>query len=195
MGYTPQKKALKKKQPASSPMDGVRSQWAQKRPVVFFVLGFAMLMILFYVVLLSEFFQNNIQNKIMSGYANISGFILNLMGQGITPTAEKLISLNFSISIARGCDALEAMALFASALLTFPARWKHKLVGLFAGLALLYILNVIRIVSLYLTGRYYPKAFEFMHVEFWQAIFIIFAIGIWIFWIKWSRKVTPHAAQ
>lgn len=195
MGYTPQKKALKKKQPSSPVAGEIRSQWAQKRPVVFFVLGFALLMVVFYAILLSDYFQNNIQVKVMSVYAVISSFILNIFGMETIATSGWIRAPQFSISIARGCDALEAMALFASALLTFPAQWKHKLAGLGVGLAVLYLLNVVRIVSLYLIGLYFPKAFEFMHVEVWQGIFIIFALALWIFWIRWTRKEKVHAAQ
>lgn len=194
MGYSPEKKALKKKQVKSSPFSGIRSQWSQKKPVLIFVLGFAVLMVLFYAILLSEFFQTGMQLSIISANAKISSFILNILGMQTVANKETISSAAYSISIARGCDALEAMALFASALLTFPARWKHKLIGFFGGIALLFSLNIVRVVSLYLVGLYYPKAFEFMHVEAWQVIFIIFAIGIWIFWIRWSRKEAPHAA-
>ncbi len=195
MGYTPDKKVLKKKQSTTSPFDGIRSHWVQKKPVILFVLGFAVLMILFYALLLSDFFQNNIQLSIIALDAKISSMILNIFGVETTANKEMLNSPAFSISIARGCDGLEAMALFASALLSFPAKWKHKLIGFIGGMAILFALNIVRVVSLFLIGLHYPKAFEFMHVEVWQVIFIIFAIGLWIFWIKWSRKETAHAAK
>jgi len=108
---------------------------------------------------------------------------------------EMLSSSAFSVSIARGCDAVEAMALFTSALLSFPAQWLKKLIGLAAGLLVLFTLNIGRIISLFLTGVHYPKAFEFMHVEFWQVAFILFAVGLWIFWIKWTRKGQTDAAK
>ncbi len=194
MGYTPQKKVLKKKQPKPSIFAGVRSGWLQKLPVIFFVLGFAVLMILFYAFWLSDYCQNNIQPHIVSGNARLSSFLLNLFGMGTTAMKETISSTAFSVSIARGCDAMEAMALFASALLAFPAKWKFKVVGFFVGIAILFSLNILRVVSLFLTGVYYPKAFEIMHVEVWQVVFIIFAIGLWIFWIKWTRKEAAYVA-
>lgn len=193
MGYSPHKKALKKKQAGSSFLSGVRTKWMQLWPVLFFVLGFAVLMILFYALLLSDFFQSSIQLQIVALDAKISSFMLNLVGVKTVANKEMINSPAFSISIARGCDALEAMALFASALLSFPAKWHYKLIGFFAGIAILFLLNIVRVVSLFLTGLYFPKAFEFMHVEVWQAIFIIFAIGLWIFWIKWARKGVSNA--
>lgn len=188
MGYRPEKKSQKKKQSTAVPLDGARKFWAQKKPVLFFVGGFALLMVLFYVVILSEAFQEHIQVRIMAVYAVISNFILNLFGADTIASSQVITSPRFTVSIARGCDALEAMALFTAAMLTFPARWKHKLIGLGGGLAALFVLNVVRIVSLYLTGLWFPKAFEFMHVEVWQVIFILVAIGLWIFWIRWTGK-------
>ena len=195
MGYSPQKKALKKKQSAPTLFSKVRSGWLQKWPVLFFVLGFAVLMVLFYVFWLSDYCQNNIQPSIVSANARLSSFVLNIFGMKTLAIKESISSTSFSVSIAKGCDAMEAMALFASALLAFPAGWKYKLTGFFAGIAMLFTLNIGRIISLFITGLYYPKAFEIMHVEVWQVLFIIFALGLWIFWIKWTRKGVSHVTQ
>ncbi|HNW75088.1 MAG TPA: archaeosortase/exosortase family protein, partial [Bacteroidales bacterium] len=180
MGYTPQKKALKKQKTASSPLDGVKSGWEQKKPVVFFVLGFVVLMILFYIFWLSDFAQEGLQKSIVHINAKLASTFLNIFGMQTKAVNEILSSPAYSISIARGCDAIEAMALFASALLAFPSGWIRKIAGLLIGLLILFSLNILRIVSLFLTGIHYPKAFEFMHVEFWQVAFILFAVGLWI---------------
>jgi exosortase H (IPTLxxWG-CTERM-specific) len=193
MGKVKNTKKSKKSQVAPSPFAGLRENWRQKLPVIFFVLGFAVLMVLFYIFWLSDFGQNVFQPIVVSVNATVSGWILNIFGMGTTAIGSTLSSKEFSVSIARGCDAIEAMALFASALLSFPAKWKPKLIGFFAGIALLFILNLGRIISLFLTGVYFPKAFEIMHVEVWQVLFILFAIGLWIFWIKWTRKGVPRA--
>ena len=195
MGYSQEKKELRKKKNKKSPFAEIRLRWLQKRPVIFFVLGFLVLMVLFYVFWLSGLCQNHIQPQIVSINARLSSFILNLFGMGTIAIKETISSSSFSVSIARGCDAMEAMALFASALLTFPAGWNYKLAGFIAGITVLFFLNIGRIISLFLTGIYFPKAFEFMHVEVWQVLFILFAIGVWIFWIKWTRKGESHAAQ
>ena len=194
MGYSQKKKELRKKPYKNSPFAGFHLLWVQKRPVISFVLGFIVLMVVFYVFWLSDFCQNKILPQFLSVNTQLSGFILNLFGQKTHASGDVLFSSSFSVRIARGCDGLEAMALFASTLLAFPARWNYKLVGFFSGIAVLFILNVVRIISLFLTGVYFPKVFEFMHVEVWQVLFILFAIGLWIFWVKWARKGESHAA-
>jgi exosortase H (IPTLxxWG-CTERM-specific) len=194
MGYTPEKKAAKKKQSNQSAFSGLRAKWSQKLPVIFFVLGFAVLMIIFYIFWLSDYSQKSFQLDIVAINARISSFFLNIFGMKTTAIKGTISSPAFSVSIARGCDAVEAMALFASALLAFPSKWIPKIIGLFAGVAILFALNIVRIMSLFLTGLYYPKAFEFMHVEVWQVLFILFAVGLWIFWIKLTRKGGTNAA-
>ncbi|MEI6682987.1 MAG: exosortase H [Bacteroidota bacterium] len=195
MGNSAKKRALKKKNEPSAFLKGVRSQWMQKRPVLLFVGAFAVLMILFYIGMITDFFQLGIQPHIVALNSSLSSFFLNLFGMKTTANKEIIASSSFSISVARGCDGVEAMALFATALLAFPAKWKYKIPGVFGGLAILFTLNIVRIISLFLIGSRYPKLFEFMHVEVWQAVFIIVAIGLWIFWIKWSRKEHPDVTE
>lgn len=194
MGHAPKKKTTKNKKSTVSYFSGIRSGLRQKLPIIFFALGFAVLMVLFYIFWLSDYAQENIQVHIVSVNAKISSFVLNIFGMKTRATNELISSAYFSVGIAKGCDAIEAMALFAAALLSFPAKWLHKLAGFFAGIAILFILNIVRVVSLFMIGVYYPKAFEIMHVEVWQVLFIIFAIGLWIFWIKWTGKGVANAA-
>ena len=188
MGNASKKKALLKKKSKPSYFSEIRSGWRQKLPIIFFAVGFAVLMILFYIFWLSDYSQNNLQIHIVSVNARLSSFMLNIFGMKTTAVNEVISTPSFSISIAKGCDAIEAMALFAAALLSFPAKWHHKVIGFFSGILILFILNIGRVVSLFIIGIYFPKAFEIMHVEVWQVLFIIFAIGLWIFWVKWTRK-------
>jgi len=194
MGYSQKKKDLKKKPLQPKLGSIIRSKWKQIWPILLFVLGFVVLMVLFYAFWLSDYSKSNFQPLVVSVNARVSSFILNLFGMGTAPAGGVIASTQYSVSIARGCDAMEAMALFGSALLAFPAKWKFKLIGFFAGIAILFFLNIVRIVSLFLTGVYFPSVFEFMHVEVWQALFIIFALGLWIFWIKWTKKERSHVA-
>ena len=91
--------------------------------------------------------------------AIFSSKLLNLLGQHTVSQRDTVFSTVFSISVKKGCDAVEAMALFSSAVLAFPMAWKIKLRGLLIGIFMLFTLNFIRIVSLYLTLLYYPEAF------------------------------------
>jgi len=164
---------------------------AKRKPVLMFIFFFAFNMALFYVVWLSGYFNANIHPRISSMYAHLSSILLNFLNQGTSAIQDTVNSAAFTIRINRGCDAVEAMALFASAVLAFPAAGKKKFFGLVKGLAFLFVLNLIRIASLFLTGRYYPEYFDFIHVEIWQILFIIFSLGLWMFWAKSQTEKKP----
>ena len=51
------------------------------------------------------------------------------------------------------------------------------------------VLNLVRVISLFLVRIYSPKAFETMHLDVWQALFIFLAIVLWAVWAsRMSRK-------
>jgi len=168
-----------------------------KRPILKFGLTLAVLMALFYTF--NIFCPAHVTNRFFSSYqhfnAEVSGSLLTMLGHDITVSGETISSPGFSVNIRHGCDAVEPTALFIFAVLAFPAPFLKKLPGVIAGTVFLAIINIIRIVSLFLIGVYYPKAFHTMHVDVWQAIFILFAIVAWVLWALWSGKGPKQAER
>jgi exosortase/archaeosortase family protein len=107
------------------------------------------------------------------------------------------VSPRFQVSIERGCDAVQPSALFCAAVLASPVPLLSRLAAVGVGTTLLMILNFVRILTLYYTGAYLRWAFEVMHLDVWQALFIFLAILFWALWAAWntrrSRKVAQHA--
>ena len=120
--------------------------------------------------------------------AHVSGGMLAVLGQEITVADTSISSPRFSVQIVRGCDAVEAIALFVCAVLAFPLPFLKKLPGMIAGALLLSILNLVRIVSLFLIGVYSPRIFALTHLDVWQALFIFFAVLLWILWLLWATR-------
>jgi len=164
--------------------------WGGKYPVLLFVLLFAVVMALFYGFMLTSFFQEHFQPWVVKINAHISSFVLNLFGEEPSASGAVLLSEKASISIKRGCDALVPIFLFISAIVAFPAKWKYKLSGIIIGVALLFILNIIRIISLFWVKRFWPEAFDMMHLEVWQVLFIIIGILLWVLWMQRVLKKT-----
>jgi exosortase/archaeosortase family protein len=44
------------------------------------------------------------------------------------------------------------------------------------------VVNLVRVVALFLTGAYLPKFFDSSHTVVWQTIVILFGVLLWIFW-------------
>ena len=124
--------------------------------------------------------------------------MLSVLGHDITVTGTSISSPRFSVQIVRGCDAVEAIALYVCAVLAFPLPFLKKLPGLIIGALLLLVVNLVRIVSLFLIGVYSPEIFTLTHLDVWQALFIFFAVLLWILWLIWatrSQVVTRHASS
>ena len=108
----------------------------------------------------------------------------------------KPLWLAYSMSIKRGCDAIQASVFFALLVAASPlvVPFGRRLVWMVGGTALLLLINLVRIVSLYYAGVWFsPQTFEVMHVEVWQVAFIFLPILLWLVWIRWVGK--PARAQ
>jgi len=161
---------------------------AQKKPVLAFVLLFALLLGLFYSVTFIDVMELKILPAYMRVNATVSTVVLNMFGENATTHGTSIRSSRYSVDIRHGCDAIEPSALFLAAVLAFPAPWRSKLPGLFLGTLVLAIINLTRIVSLFYTGIYFPKWFETMHVDVWQPVFILLSLTLWVLWAWWATK-------
>lgn len=156
--------------------------------ILFFIVGFVVIIGLFYVFFETQFFKDHILAPVASVNATLSSLILNLFGQGTTASGSSVTSPIFSVKVETGCDGIEPIALFATAVLVFPVAFSYKLPGVLVGSFFLAAMNLLRVISLFLVGVYIPSFFDFMHVEVWQVIFIILAIITWLVWIQWVMQ-------
>ncbi len=93
-------------------------------------------------------------------------------------------SNGFVISIEAGCNGIEAAIILIAAMLAFPAPWKHRVIGILAGLAAVQVLNIVRVISLFYIGQWSPKAFEWAHLYLWQVLIMLDVLIVWMVWIR-----------
>ncbi len=168
-------------------MAGLVEYWNQKSPVLKFLLGFALSMIVFYLIYLSPFFIEYIGKPILVGQAKISSLLLNLLGQGTTAEGDLISSDSYAISIKNGCDGLETLAIMLSGIIVFPIAFRLKWPGILYGTLALMVLNFIRIVGLFLVGKYYSQeVFDFLHEQGGFVIFTVLGVFLWIIWANWA---------
>lgn len=184
------KKAVKKKSFA----DRFNAGFSQKKPILQFVLVFALGIFLFYTVYFSDFFTENILRYIVNGQAAVSAFVLNIFGFEVEVNNSIISSGRVVLDIKKGCDGIEPTFFFLMGVLLVPFSRKAKMVGLMAGLGVLTLLNIIRILGLFLVNTYWPEAFDFLHLHGGFTLFFIVTIIVWIFWANWAigqPKNTP----
>lgn len=118
--------------------------------------------------------------------ANSTACILNILGHHCL-TFGKIISDTDGVSLIldRGCVGRNVLLVFAAFIIATPAEVKRKIIYTIAGIGVILLLNIIRIVSLMLVGQYYPEYFTFTHVYLFK--YTLYA-GVFLLWVLWVRK-------
>ncbi len=183
------------RQPAGAAQEGFSASflgWVHaKRPVLGFVLLFVVLMAVFYSITFIPYVSNDLLPAYTRLNARISVGVLNLFGEEAAAKGTAVSSTRFSVDIRHGCDAVAPSALFIAAVLAFPGLLRSKIPGILVGTLVLAVINIIRIVTLFYTGIFFPRAFEAMHVDVWQPIFILLALVFWVIWAWWATRPKP----
>lgn len=100
-----------------------------------------------------------------------------------------------SMSVGWGCEGVEGMFMIIAALAAFTMKRKWKLYGALAGTALIFVLNIFRLLLLYYTFKYKPLLFDFMHVYVGQTFIIFFAVLFFVLWIRtFANRQLPGPA-
>jgi exosortase/archaeosortase family protein len=84
--------------------------------------------------------------------------------------------------------------LVVAAVLASPVAWSARGVGVVMAVVVLPLVNLTRILSLFLAGRYWPGAFHALHVDIWQPVFLVLAVALWMLWAAWAVRTRLQRA-
>jgi exosortase/archaeosortase family protein len=123
----------------------------------------------------------------LHGYAASAGMVLSWLEPHIEVTGQTIVG-RYSLRIVRTCDAMDVTILLLAAVLSWPSPWRRRLVAAAIGIGALFVVNIVRICSLYYVGIYFPSSFELAHLEIWPAVILLVALGIFLGLIGWERR-------
>ena len=155
-----------------------------------FLIRFLVLLAVLYLPLTLQPVDSAVIVPFSRAIAVASAAILNLLGQHVTVSGVILTSGANAVSIQNGCNGIEAVVFLVAAILAFPATWRQRAIGLAAAIVLIQLLNLVRVVTLFLINRYKPDLFELFHLEIWQTV--IGGAAIALFYV-WTTRV--HVAR
>ncbi len=154
-----------------------------------FLAIFGLLMVGYYFVTTTDIVANRFFPWYLKATTDAAGATMHAFQyKSVSVDGNDLVGKRGRITVERGCDAVAPTALFVSAVIASPAAVSLKLAGIIGGVAILMAVNLFRIISLFLTAVYWPKAFDVMHLDVWQAAFIFLAIVLWALWASWAAK-------
>src|SRR5436305_5821103 len=133
---------------------------AISRRQIGFLVRFALLCVIFYIPIAIPPIARVTVAPFTRGLTAASGAILRLLGQQVVTEGTVIRGAGFAVDIKNGCNAVEAVAFLAAAILAFEAPIAFRIGGAIAGSIILELLNLARIVSLYLVGKYKRDLFD-----------------------------------
>jgi exosortase H (IPTLxxWG-CTERM-specific) len=161
----------------------------------FFIL-FVVILVALFAAELTPPVQRALVMPWTEGLARASAGLITLADSNVAAIGKVLQSTRngFAVSIEAGCNGIEAAIVLVAAMLAFPAPWKHRLIGVLAGLSAVQALNIVRVISLFYLGQWNMQVFEWAHLYVWQALIMLDVLIVWLLWIRSLPKPERLAA-
>lgn len=176
--------------PSPAPPAADTPFWRKNRRELTFLILFVVLLGGSFTLISLNWVNDHVIEPFTGGIAKVSGATLDLLGQDVRMQGTIIRGRRFAVNIRNGCNGVEAMLIFLAAVLAFPAPWRARLLGLVVGVVAIQVVNLIRVVALYLTGAYFPSWFDASHTVVWQTVVILFSVLLWILWA--NRLAAPR---
>lgn len=166
-------------------VEQVKHFFSANQKALRFLLRFALIFAVCYFLFgIAEGIRNGLIKPYTVILAKAVAWTVNLFGAGATAEGTVVQASNFSLNIAMGCDGIEAVSLFLAGVLAFPTSARAKLIGLAAGIPLIQLVNILRLIALYYAGIHFPSVVEEIHVYVAQTVVIILSTALLIFWLE-----------
>jgi exosortase/archaeosortase family protein len=157
-----------------------------RRFMIRFVSIAAVLLALYYFPYPAGGVVKRVLDAYLHAYAVVSAAVIGLFEPGVRVSGVEIVG-RYALRIVKTCDAMDVKTLFVAAVLAWPAPWRRRLAAAASGVALLFVVNVIRISSLYFVGLHLPSAFETIHLELWPIVMIAIALGTFVVAMAWMN--------
>ncbi len=161
-----------------------------------FFIVFVLLQLLLFGIELLQPVQRHVVLPVTAGIAWLSSVVVGWLDPSVLSQGKVLMNptTGFGVSIEPGCNGIEACIVLVSAIVAFPARWQHKLIGIAVGIAAVQAFNIVRIVSLFYLGQWNMDWFRFAHEYLWQALIMLDVLFVFMLWARrFPDRALDHA--
>lgn len=163
-----------------------------------FFIGFVLIQGILFTAELARPIQTYFVQPWTQGVAYVSAWLIQLIDSQVIAHGVIIQSTvnHFSVAIRPGCNGVEAMIILAAAIFAFPyISWKHKLWGFVWGVITVQFLNLLRIISLFYLGQWYPTAFEWAHLYVWNVLIMLDVLVVFLIWLRVSPTTQMPIVQ
>ena len=159
---------------------------SENKSIVLFLLKLFSLLIVWLILESSNVLNSSgLNNGIISNLVFFSEWLLQSLGYDVFSDSDIVgITGTSGVLIGAPCNALDLMALFLGILILLPGKILFKLLFALAGMFVIHILNLIRVIALILILKSSPELLEFNHNYTFTLIMYVLIFFGWVLWIR-----------
>ena len=167
----------------------------ENRRTIFFVVIFGVFLGAGYLLSIYRPVVEHVIVPFTAFISSVSSLLLRLFGSEAHSQGTRLAGQGVSFELRNGCNGVWATIIFVSAVLAFPSPFRARLWGVLFGFCAIFVINLLRVISLFYIVLYYPKLFEGAHIYVWQSVVIGAAVLLWLFWAQRAVPIGPGEPQ
>jgi exosortase/archaeosortase family protein len=156
----------------------------RNRATIQAVIVFFASLVVFFWLLNNNWVLRTILDPFTAAVARVTVWLFLAAGQDASVMGKTVTVNSTTLSIATGCNGVEAMALYFAAVLALPALWTRRLIGIGIGVVGIFLINQIRVVGLFLVAMYRPEFLPQAHHYAGQTFVIVMGMALWFFWAE-----------
>jgi exosortase/archaeosortase family protein len=122
------------------------------------------------------------------GVVILTSKILKILSIPNTSQGSIIALPSVALDVRFGCNGLEAVMIYAVAVIAFPAPWKHRLMGILGGFLIIQVINLLRIASLAYSAVHFKSLFEYIHIYIAQGMMIAVSLGIFFIYLNYAKS-------
>ncbi|MDY6824136.1 MAG: exosortase H [Thermodesulfobacteriota bacterium] len=126
--------------------------------------------------------------------ARMTGMVVQLLGINVVVRDVFVSAGSFSIKVIPECTAVFVIILFFAFVMAYPASVRQKAIGLIFGIPVLLLINLLRLVGIFLIGIHNRALFEYAHVYIGQIFMILLVLSISLIWLRVVVHVSTRDA-
>jgi exosortase/archaeosortase family protein len=151
------------------------------------IFRFCLLFIVYFGIFCIVFHLNLVQEKILRPYSTLTAQITGWILQGFIPGTQVLENVvfqprGFAMIISVKCLGLFLAGFLIAVILASPSSIRKKIIGIILGTGIIFMVNLFRLISLFVVGTYAANSIDFVHDILWEGLMIAITFGIWMKW-------------
>jgi len=143
----------------------------------------------------SKFYPDYVTNvvaKQSESLLNTIGYQAKVEKHPEEPSMKLIVRGKYLARVIEGCNSLSVIVLFISFVIAFSGRFKTTVLFLIFGSAVIYIVNLFRIVILSIGLYHYPWRSEILHSVIFPALIYGIVFLLWMLWVNKFSNISKN---